>query len=172
MLHPPYWSWSLLGGMSGSATAEYHWTMNNTFCTFKDTSCEACISVNSANWFWIQFHHRYFWIALYQKYEEPYWSANKANYIRQMLKLIRGVQVLTVIRKHCHILPIKAGMIVTLQKYAVYYPQPINCEIPAEHIICGCSIIRKSNVFSLWCNRYIIRVEYILTECAEVSYTV
>ena len=80
-----------------------------------------------------------------------------------------GVLVLTKWRRHCHNLPIKAGMLLTQQKLWTYYPLPINEKILAQPTFYASSIVRKSHFFAQYHNRYIMWDNPRSTECTEVS---
>jgi len=101
--------------------------------------------------------------------KETYWFTNKVNYIQQILKhTMTSVPVLTIWRRHCHILPSKAGTILTLRKFSTYYQLPINGEIRTEPIFYIFTIVRKSHFSALSHNRYIIWEKLISAACAEV----
>jgi len=80
-----------------------------------------------------------------------------------------GVLVLTVWRRHFHILPCKAGTILNWQKFSTYYPLPINGQILAESIFYASSIVRRSHFSTLCHHRYIIWEKPMSAKSAEVS---
>ena len=80
-----------------------------------------------------------------------------------------SVPVLTIWRRHCHILPFKAGTILTLQKFSTYYQLAINGELHAKPIFYASTVVRKSHFSALYHNRYIIWEKLMSMACAEVS---
>jgi len=80
-----------------------------------------------------------------------------------------GVLVLTIWRRHCHILHSKAGTILTLQRFSKYFPLLINGEVHAEPICYVSRPFRMSPLFALYHSRYIIWEKPMSAECAEVS---
>jgi len=80
-----------------------------------------------------------------------------------------GVPVLTIWRRHCYIVPFKAGTILTLRKFSAYYQLPINSEICAKPIFYASNIVRKSHFSAAYHNSCIIWEKLMSVECAEVS---
>jgi len=80
-----------------------------------------------------------------------------------------GVPVLTIWRRHYHILHSKAGMILTRQKFPTYCPLPICGEVHAEPIFCVSKQFGTSPLSALYHSSYIIREKRMSAECAEVS---
>jgi len=80
----------------------------------------------------------------------------KSTTFRRYLSTMSGVPVLTRWRRHCLILPFKAGTIVTPHKFSTNYPLPINCEILAETISYTSSNVRKSHFSAPYHSRYFI----------------
>jgi len=79
------------------------------------------------------------------------------------------VPVLTIWRKHCHILHSKADTILTLQKLSTYCLLPINGEVHAEPIFYVCKQFRIRPLSALDHSKYIIWEKHMSGECAEVS---
>jgi hypothetical protein len=78
--------------------------------------------------------------------------------------------VLTLRKRHFHIMPCKADKIFTRQKISTYYPLPTNSQILTEPIIYTSSIVSRSHFSALLCHhRYINWEKLTSTECAEVS---
>jgi hypothetical protein len=67
-----------------------------------------------------------------------------------------GVLVLIIWRRSCHILPFKAGKILTLQKFSTYNQLPINGELGAEPIAYASTTVRKSHYSAQHHDRFII----------------
>jgi len=80
-----------------------------------------------------------------------------------------GLLVLTIWRRHSHILPCKAGMILTCQKLSTNYPLLINIEMLAEPTFYASSIVRMIDFSALGHHRYFISDKPMCVECAEVS---
>jgi len=62
------------------------------------------------------------------KMKEAYQSSNKSITFDRCSSTMAGVPVLTISKRHCHILHSKAGTILTLQYFSTYYLLPINGE--------------------------------------------
>ena len=88
--------------------------------------------------------------------KETYQSSNKVNYIPQMLHHNDRVPVLTIRRRHSHMLHAEAGTMSTRQKLSTYCPQPINGEVHAEPICYVSNQFRTSHSSALYHSRYII----------------
>jgi len=82
---------------------------------------------------------------------------------------VTGVLVLTMWRRHGHILPFKAGMILTLQKISTYYQLQINSKICTEPIFDAFTIVKKCHFSAPYHNRFIIWVKLMSVACAKVS---
>ena len=72
-------------------------------------------------------------------YVLPMWKRHidlgtKSITFDRCLSTMTGVLVLTIWRRHCHILHSKAGTMLTLQKFETYCPLPINGKVHAEPI--------------------------------------
>jgi len=80
-----------------------------------------------------------------------------------------GVPVLTIWGRHCLILPFKAGMILTVQKFSTNYLLPMKSEIPALPILYTFSIVRQSHFSSTYHISWINWDNLLFVEHADVS---
>ena len=93
----------------------------------------------------------------------------KSNRFDICSSIMTSVLVLTILRRHCHILSFKAGMILTLQQSSNYYVLLINSKMHAEPCLYASSIVKTSHFPTLYQTRYIIWETLMFAKCAEVS---
>jgi len=82
--------------------------------------------------------------------------------------IITTVPVMTISRRHCHVLHFKSTVILTLQMISIYYPLLINHTVHTEPICLVWSIIRTSPFSTLCRSSCIISEKCMLPECAKV----
>jgi len=77
--------------------------------------------------------------------------------------------VLPIWRRHCHILPFKAGTILTVREFSTYRQLPRKSEIHAKPIFYATTIVRKCHFSAPYHNRNIMWSKLMSAACAEVS---
>jgi hypothetical protein len=103
-----------------------------------------------------------------KSYISPTWK-RRIDLATQSIRFARCLSIMTIWRRHCHILHLKAGTLLTLQMFSTYCPWPINGEVHAEPICHVSNQFKWSPSFALYYSRYIIWAKPMSTECAEVS---
>jgi hypothetical protein len=107
-------------------------------------------------------------------YISPMWKKHidlslQSITLKRCLNTMTCVLVLTIWRRHCHMLPIKAGRILTLRNVSTYYQLPTNGAILVEPIFYASTIVSKRHFSDPYHNRYIIWEKFMSAVSAEVS---
>jgi len=104
----------------------------------------------------------------------PMWKrhinlATKSITFNRCLNIMTGVPVLTIWRRHSHILHSKVGKILTLQIYSTYCLLLIDSHVHPEPICYNSKQFRRSTFSAQYHSRHIIWEKWISAVCAVAS---